>query len=677
MNYNCSFRIVLAYAFSVVFFAFGGLIYYTLGSIPLSGEYRTGGIAVSVIFLLLPSVFFIANGLRASHITNKLQNMNVAEGNEYLLKKQEDLKATYNEFSSKMNKAMTGARLFAFFIYVCVFLNIAVGIEVDVNYGMFLTFLNVFNIYVAMLTIQFAGNKANIKNDPSIVNGKDYPIILGLCLKAKKRLGIEGEIKISFFTNDNAGIIRLGKYINVQLGVELLERLSEDELYNILLHEFAHLDKSNALENTFLHYATVVIEKRLTHKLSICYRVFDVPFLYNYELSRLLCTILIERHCDSVMKKYGDVNVAASALLKTGFGIYLKWEDNLHPYQNFYEAERIDKDYYKKYIAMRSGIIAQRRADWIKLMQAEIISRRASHPTLKMRLEALGASDYNVLEISDSEQFAAEKNKAIEFVNNMIYEAYKANYRENRKETYVDYVSTIEEWENNGKPITVEGYSEIVDCLKELHRTDEMIALCDEVINRFDRTGACHANYIKGCYLLSCYNPNGVELIYSAINANSNYLEEGLMLIGEFCCLTGNQKLLDEYRVKAIDYAQNQSDLYDKTSELSSKDTLLPHELTQIELKALVEYIGKVDNGVLKEVYCIKKYITDNFDSTDVIVRFKDNIRIEDAREVWEKIFQHLDKASDRQFALFDYDSNKDIKVENIQNSLIYQGKDN
>ena len=40
--------------------------------------------------------------------------------------------------------------------------------------------------------------------------------------------------------------------------------------------------------------------------------------------------------------------------------------------------------------------------------------------------------------------------------------------------------------------------------------------------------------------MLYRYDERGMELIYRAMEQNGNYIEEGLNIIGNFCCLTGS-----------------------------------------------------------------------------------------------------------------------------------------
>ena len=66
-----------------------------------------------------------------------------------------------------------------------------------------------------------------------------------LAEKAARKQGCEEKIKIILAPNYGAGIAKESGMYCISLGVMLLSILSEDELYQILLHEFAHVTKEN------------------------------------------------------------------------------------------------------------------------------------------------------------------------------------------------------------------------------------------------------------------------------------------------------------------------------------------------------------------------------------------------------------------------------------------------
>ena len=85
--------------------------------------------------------------------------------------------------------------------------------------------------------------------------------------------------------------------------------------------------------------------------------------------------------------------------------------------------------------------------------------------------------------------------------------------------------------------------------------------------------------------MLRQYDARGVDMIYHAIDNNHNFLEDGLMQIGEYFCKIGDEENLAEYRRRAVEYAQKDKDEYSETGYLSPKDQLsaddMPSEMRE------------------------------------------------------------------------------------------------
>ena len=173
--------------------------------------------------------------------------------------------------------------------------------------------------------------------------------------------------------------------------------------------------------------------------------------------------------------------------------------------------------------------------------------------------------------------------------------------------------------------------------------------------------------------MLANYDPRGIELIYKAVDDNKNYLEEGLGLIGKFCCITGRSEELDDYREKAVKYAQQDKDVYSKVGTLYPDDEITSDDLDKSLLENLKSYFKRVDNGKISAIYIVKKVITKDFSTSAVVVKFVEGAKNEEIGEVMDKIFEYLDKATDHQFSLFLYDQVRNVRVERVPGSLVYK----
>ena len=130
-------------------------------------------------------------------------------------------------------------------------------------------------IFLSALTrIRFRIPKVMFQEDEHYVSHSDYPLLYSLAQKAADTLNCNGKIKIAILDNFNAGIARIGDTYSIQIGAILLNTLSQDELYCILLHEFSHMTSENIHLNKERDYHTWIQQGTNPHFLSGISNVF-------------------------------------------------------------------------------------------------------------------------------------------------------------------------------------------------------------------------------------------------------------------------------------------------------------------------------------------------------------------------------------------------------------------
>ena len=231
----------------------------------------------------------------------------------------------------------------------------------------------------------------------------------------------------------------------------------------------------------------------------------------------------------------------------------------------------------------------------------------------------------------------------------------------------------VEKWEAEGCPLHVEQYADVMDALQQLGQNKKALELCRRVVDELSGPAAVHAHYMLGCYLLHSYDEAGLEHIYHAMENNPNYIEEGLEIIGDFCCLTGNREELDCYREKALDIAQKDKDLYSHIDSLNKTDDLQTEQLPEGMLESILAYIRSIDEDAISHIYLVRKVISPDFFTSAFVIRFKIGTADEAQDEIMHKIFRHLDTCSDWQFSLFTYTNVISARVDQIEGSCVYQ----
>lgn len=509
---------------------------------------------------------------------------------------------------------------------------------------------------------------------------EDYPTLHALAQKAADALGEKGEIRIFLSDNCNAGIAKIGKVYCLNLGVQLLATHSEEELYQVLLHEFSHLTKeSNPAdkETRLVNFITERDDSPMSSYLNLLFLLPDLVYVLEFVTYRMTSSAVIETLADRAIVKKGDPQIAANSLAKIAFYSLFERELNDFIEDHIFAPETPRRDCITVKINAYRTAIAKRETAWREILDNEIQARSASHPILRTRLENLGVSHYTITLPSDTGAYREECNKAIAYIDNLLYESFSENYEKRREDQYLRPLRIIEEWQKRETPLAAEDSRNVIDALFALGRTKELESLCDEIIqNTENKFATPHALLYKGTCLLNRYDKNGIDYIYRAMEINHNYVEGGLEQIGEFCCLMGLEKELEEYREKAIALNQEQHDSFDHSNNLTARDRLVADTMPKEMLESILSYINGIDQGDVDSVYLVRKIVNDHYFSSVFVVKFKKDTTEEALDAFMDALFNHLDtRPEDWQFSLFLYDSVTAPAVNKVKNSCVYTGK--
>jgi hypothetical protein len=234
----------------------------------------------------------------------------------------------------------------------------------------------------------------------------------------------------------------------------------------------------------------------------------------------------------------------------------------------------------------------------------------------------------------------------------------------------------VEEWRKSGKNPPAEEVRPLIDALASLCLYDEMEALCDVLIAETENKFALPYAYMsKGQLLLMRYDKSGIDYMYKALEDNHNYIEWALDEIGEFCCRMGLAEELEEYRRKAVEYAQVKEDKYDGAGELSAGDNVVQSDMPAELLDEIVSFIqGADEKEQVRAVYLVKKIITDDFSSDIFLLVFRNDYDGEACSALYRKVFDFLDThPSDKQFSLFVYDKSYNAVLKKVKDYIVFE----
>lgn len=506
------------------------------------------------------------------------------------------------------------------------------------------------------------------------VEKTEFPVLYSIAERAAKQVGCADGFRIAILPNTGSiGIADVDGKISLLTGVQLLSLLSEEELLSIFRHEFSHIvsEKGSKIARFARWQAlgrSIFPLCGVLDKLFFSY--WDSQAAFLTELHRFGESVRQEENADRAMLIGCDKRIAASALIKTEFHSNFEFESNSYDTPSELDGERIPNDLAVRRNRELLERIELRKAEWMRLIPLEIHARNASHPTLKMRLAAMGAEDAQALPCEDSAEFTAEKQKSLEFANGILEKELEEAYTSARK----NVLETVPAWESAGKPLVAEEYADIISALVDMGRVSDAEALADRAIAELPEAGRAYACLYKGGLLAKRYDRAAFPLLYEAIETE-NYVEEGLELIGGLCCRLGDEEELEKYRKAAPELMRKYVTEYEKIGTIDKSSVLLEEKLDEGELEAMLEHFAGFENGMIDEIYLVRHKISEQTAASAVIVRFSIDCGNTEKAEIMHKIFNYLHTVSKRQYSLHEYDEVPKKMLAAVPNSLVYSKK--
>lgn len=540
-----------------------------------------------------------------------------------------------------------------------------------------LIFPSVLTILCGVQPLRRGAEKISFKKNDSYVDESDYPELYRVANAARERIGCKGKIKISLTDDFNAGILKTTDAYSIVLGVMLLNDLSEAELYNVLLHEFAHVTEDKHFHNYAMYYFGFITGDTFGTfgVTALPYTYFSPLYTYEYIAYSYACSVINEEDADAAIMKYGDSATAASMLIKMKFSELYEWERGSYPEENIYEREEIREDHLHLNIEKYKNRVEVRRDEWIGMIDSEIIANNATHPTVKMRIEALGIEELKILPKNDSEKYLLEVERAVCHVESKIIDQNRESYKEQRKGAYLDPLEVYDRWVQNGRDVKADEYQEVLYSMFTLGKIEEFVNYCYQIIEKIPEPANYYAHHMLGCYMLHKYNDEGIDHLYKSIELNHNMWQEAIDTIGRYCCIVGMEDRLEEYRRRAKEIVALDSRIYSEMQFIGPRDRLSEEKLPDGMLEGILARAEEVGGDLFERIYIVRKLIDEENFVSCVVVKPVDKVNAEKYEGAMDKMFQYLDKSCDWQFSLFDFNSVPSKKIMNISGACVWESR--
>ena len=634
------------------------------------------GIIATVSFVLIVAAG-IMNAVLTGKLRKKYNKLNIAEGNKMLLDRKSDIAQDLQSATERLEKAAKVGKIYISLITALMLVFIFfLGALANAAGGLF-----IFPILIIISVItRFFGALIDVPKPEKkeILDKKDYPELYAIAQRARDEAELEGDIGITTDNSFNAAITKIGNQYYLLLGCSLVNHISRDELYNILLHEFAHHSEKytpkspHGFFNRFINYESVPLP---LGDFFISYPM--LLYFEEYIIYTALANEYIEKMADSITVTKGDPRAFASAIAKCN--LHSQYERLLYQYQEkaLFETEEPQTDIAEQYMRGFRRALEENQEIWLDMFEREIQPRNASHPIYRARRDAVGVSKDDVvisLDVS-GDGLDDERAKITAQTNSEILQMLTPNYSELRKQNYLTPLSIIEDWEKNKENYPKTELTKVIQAMIDIMRHEDAEKLCDHIIENEENIYlTAFPKSFKGYLLVNREDPRGVDLLYESIELNSNLFEISIDPIGEYACRNGLQDVLDEYREKALALAQKNVDEDEQANSVSAKDNLVPDDMSEDALRSHIEFITSVSHSI-SGIYLVKKVISDTFYSHVFLIEFENKTSGEVINESMNRIFRYLDTLDNEQYSLFLYAPIYKSIVKKVEGSRIYSKK--
>ncbi|MBQ4167756.1 MAG: M48 family metalloprotease [Clostridia bacterium] len=640
-------------------------------------ERRGVFIAVFAALCLIPIAVGIWSMLAYKKANNRIGSMRITEVRDLIIKERNGASERMEETKSEMRRLRRkGTMLAAFLFLIAAGTAFLCGVLTEGKFLGVLICLYPAALFASVLIrIPMEMPLDIITDDRNFIKNADYPKLCSLAEEAAAAMGLKCPLRIAILPNGNVGVIKMHDAVLLGVGLYSLVQMNEDELKSIFCHEFSHVinEEKNDPEKPYLTRYSSFIDSILAAPSGMLFAKIDSDYSFKHEMYRFASSLLFEQEADRAMTELTDKGTAASALIKVAYTDYYLYEEAFSRGCDRYAGDEPAYDEATKEIESFIKTVAERKEFWNTLIPKEILSRTATHPTLAMRLEALGVSNIETSDVPAGADLAAEQAKAIKHCDVSIRDERLENYGEARRIQHEKPLETLEKWKKEGEPLTPEGYRVIVEAMTDLGMTDEAEDLCDRAMNALPEEARGFACFTKGRMLLHRYDEAGIELLYCAMEHNQNYIDLALDEIGSYCCRVGNDEELARYREKSMELMQKHADEYDMIADLKRGDDLRAEQLPEGALGRDVSYILKAGEGLIEKLYLVRKTIPNGFFTSAYVVKFEEGTEWEKQNEILERIFNYLDTVSDWQYSLFTWDEAASAGIDKIEGALVFE----
>lgn len=510
-----------------------------------------------------------------------------------------------------------------------------------------------------------------------------FPHLEAIIHKAADTVGIRGKFPIRFSQRYLYRVIPHGKTYEIRISPHFLATLTEEEVYQIFLFSFDHFSRPRTYRSHSLAWRLNNLGsadiRRETFAFDLFYSHIDATLEWDMEFSVIAYRYLREEQGLRRIQESGNPPASISMLCKQAMWRYFSFESNDFLKEPFY-MEPTPHDHHEKDVCEAFRTALQQRYDvWLDMLMREIQSESyRPGPLFREYLQFLTPQTLPTLRLStfdSATDFGKEVLEIIEWYDKQKYLEFYSLYKFNREREYLAPLRITEAYEADPTGYTTPELSPVINAYRDICEYGKAEAVCDRIMEtETNQFALAHALYFKGMCMIHRYETEGIDLIYRAIDLNKNYMQDGFEMIEEYCTLCG---LEDEYRaflrraeIQVTAHAYN----HEAAGTLLATDRLEAETGLGDMLPEILSYMQKVANGCIREIYLVRKVISEDFFTSAFVIMFEYGAGEDAMRHTYEAIFNYLDAYPiDWQFSLFVYDRETEAAVQQVADSRVWQ----
>ena len=543
-----------------------------------------GCVAVLVYFLIF-------NRVLMSKEKKRYEDMTARQAYDQSVKKQQEIERDYRAAESAAFRSVFNARVMqvlviALFFGICLFIG-----------GTRIHWAAIVVVAVALLLCPLYGRSIRFScgnGRKNLLSEKEYPLLYETARSAAEKVGYRGRIRLEL-----AGSISVCEGRNcIYIGLKPAEvaLLTREELYTVMLHEFAHVvnvdtvrgKKFGFVKDTLLDDDGVIFAS--VDQLFIGYVSVRVGLdIAQYEL---YATRQHEILADEKVRESGNGQTYINATAKTSLFMLYDGRAFRETQYDCYAGETPPENLESLDLEVFRSACEKYGERWRKVLADELPARVASHPTFKQRMQAMGVRSYDTETAETDEKFIAEQKKLLAFADRRFYEELAPQYGQVRERAYLSRKEQMEKYEASVREGKVLPLDELVRSMQAFYIIDneKALAVADRLLA--DDPDSAYAHLYRGNIFFDELDARCVEEFRAAMRSNHQLSEYCMDNIGRFALLSGNEELLQEYRSQAPEAVQSADDRDKETAwnkHIPLRGTALPAQTLEDISRRLCE----------------------------------------------------------------------------------------